>query len=42
MMLTSFIPATYVFSTLLWIFMLCGVVIGAVASILAIRRFLKV
>lgn len=42
MMLTSFIPTTYVFSTLLWIFMLCGVVIGAVASILAIRRFLKV
>lgn len=38
----SLVPATYVLTVLLWQFMLGGIVVGGIASIIALRKFLVV
>jgi len=38
----SLVPVTYILTTLLWQFMLGGIVVGAIASIIALRKFLVV
>jgi cell division transport system permease protein len=38
----SLVPATYILSTLLWQFMLGGIIVGGVASIISLRKFLVV
>lgn len=38
----SLVPATFIFSTLLWQFMLGGIVVGGIASIISLRKFLVV
>ena len=38
----SLVPATYILTTLSWEFMLGGIVVGGIASIIALRKFLVV
>lgn len=38
----SLVPATFIFSTLLWQFMLGGIIVGGIASIISLRKFLVV
>ena len=38
----SLVPTTYILTTLSWQFMLGGIVVGGVASIIALRKFLVV
>ena len=38
----SLVPITYVLTTLLWQFMLGGIVVGGIASVIALRKFLIV
>ena len=38
----SLVPATYIFSTLSWQFMLGGILVGGIASIISLRKFLVV
>ncbi|HEY5561880.1 MAG TPA: permease-like cell division protein FtsX [Clostridiaceae bacterium] len=38
----TMIPASFIFTYLVWIFLACGVVIGAIGSAFAIRKFLVV
>jgi len=42
MVFISLVPTTYVLSTLSWEFMLGGIAVGGVASIIALRKFLVV
>lgn len=35
----SLVPATFIFSTLLWQFMLGGIIVGGIASIISLRKF---
>lgn len=41
-MMTSLIPTSYIWSTMLWAFLVVGMLIGALGSILSIRKFLEV
>ena len=38
----SLVPTTYILTTLSWEFMLGGIVVGGIASIIALRKFLVV
>lgn len=38
----SLVPTTYILSTILWQFMLGGITVGGIASIIALRKFLVV
>ncbi len=38
----SLVPAMFIFSTLLWQFMLGGIIVGGIASIISLRKFLVV
>ncbi|EKQ50418.1 MULTISPECIES: permease-like cell division protein FtsX [unclassified Clostridium] len=38
----SLVPATYILTTLLWQFMIGGIFVGGIASIIALRKFLVV
>ncbi len=42
MFYVSLVPVTFVFSTLIWIFLAGGMVIGAIGSFAALRKFLVV
>ena len=42
LMFVSLVSTTYVLSTLLWQFMIGGVVVGGIASVIALRKFLIV
>lgn len=42
MFYVSLVPVTFVFSTLIWVFLLGGMVVGAIGSFAALRKFLVV
>lgn len=42
MFYVSLVPVTFVFSTLIWVFLAGGIVVGAIGSFVALRKFLVV
>lgn len=42
MFYVSLIPVTFVFSTLIWVFLIGGMIVGAIGSFAALRKFLVV